>query len=278
MISLVIPYFQDWERLLLLIHHFNNQSLSKDLWEVILVNNEPNIPLKLPIDISIEYKLKILEEPKYGSYAARNKGLEYAKGEIIAFTDSDMLPDKNWLESAYSFFQKDVKKEIGILTGPVPLFYKNPVQLTDAEIYEKYTGFDFEGYAKEGACGAGNWFSYKSVLDEFGGFREDLKSNGDTELSLRISQKYKVVYVPELINRHPARYHTGELVFRYQRILGGTFQRKYQGDKLGFLAHTMNFIFRRYRFSLKKFFTVPINESLAIFKVCKAINWGAIKE
>lgn len=274
--SVVVPTFQDSERLHLMLQSLDNQTFDLEPWEVIVVNNAPNDPVELKRNYS--FPIVMETELRVGSYAARNRGLKIAKGKIIAFTDSDMLPDIDWLTTAYRFFSTDFGKEIGILTGPVPLFFKDPNHLTPAEVYEKYTGFDFEGYAKEGSCGAGNWFSYKAVLEEFGGFREDLKSNGDTELSLRISQKYKVVYVPELINRHPARYTTDELVFRNQRILGGAYARKFQGNKIGFFLHTMNFIFRRYRFSVKKFFTVRMKESWAIFKVVSAINLGAIKE
>lgn len=278
MISLIIPHFKDQERLFLLLEHLNFQTLAKKYWEVIVVNNDPDLPLVLTEDLSIRYSLRVLEEPKAGSYAARNKGVDAANGEIIGFTDSDMLPEPNWLETAILYFSKDLNREIGILTGPVPLFYKDQERLSWAEIYEKYTGFDFEGYAKEGACGAGNWFSYRSVLEEFGGFREDLKSNGDTELSLRISKKYKVVYVPELVNRHPARYFTIDLVMRYRRIIGGTYERKFKNDDTGFLKHIFIFIWRRYRFAVKKMVTVTPKESIAIWKVCHAINKGAVKE
>ncbi len=277
-ISVVIPHYQDTRRLLVLLESLEGQSLEKENWEVIVVNNDPELPLVLPKDFSVDYPLQILEEKKPGSYVARNKGIVEAKGQIIAFTDSDMLPDSNWLDIAFSRFSQDDNSEIGILTGPVTLFYKNPDKLTVAEVYEKFSGFDFEGYAKGGTCGAGNWFSYKSVLEEFGGFRDDLKSNGDTELSLRISQKYKVLYVPELVNKHPARYTKEELVFRYRRILGGTYVIRFKNNKLGFLLYTLNFIYRRYRFALKKVFTVSLYESVAVFLVCSAINRGAVNE
>ncbi|MBW3466595.1 glycosyltransferase [Arthrospiribacter ruber] len=273
--SVVVPTYQD-SKLCLLLDALGKQTLDFKFWEVIIVNNDPENSIVL--NQSYGFPITMETETKAGSYAARNKGLKTAKGEVMAFTDSDMLPDANWLEIAYTRFQEDKNRELGILTGPVPLFFKNPNKLTAAEVYEKYTGFDFESYAKEGACGAGNWFSYKSVMEEFGGFREDLKSNGDTELSLRISKKHKVVYVPELVNRHPARYTTAELVFRYRRILGGVYTRRFQGDKFGFFKHVLGFVWRRYRFALKKFFTVPLHESVAIFMVCNAINLGAVKE
>ncbi|MGY6522407.1 MAG: glycosyltransferase [Mongoliitalea sp.] len=276
--SVIIPVFKDEKRLVLCLNAFQNMLIMDFSFEVIVVNNDSE-DNKFEINISnYSFPIFIHHEKKQGSYAARNMGVNKSVGKIIAFTDSDMIPESNWLQTAYKYFSNDTDRAIGILTGPVPLFYKNPKRLTPAEVYEKYTGFDFAGYAKEGSCGAGNWFSYKNILEEFGGFREDLMSNGDTELSLRISKKYKVVYIPDLVNRHPARYTIEELVYRNQRILGGTYTRKYKGNYSGFLLHTLNFILRRYRFSLKKFFTIPIQESWAIFIVCNSLSWGALKE
>jgi len=277
-ISVIIPTYRDTDRLIKCIRALENQTLDKSFFEVIVVNNDPNETLDFGTEILNDLNLKVLSEEKPGSYAARNKGIKEAKNEIIAFTDSDMIPDKNWLACARSYFSEDVAKRIGILTGPVPLFYKDPNNLSIAEIYGKYTGSDFESYAKDGACGAGNWFSYKAVLEEYGNFREDLKSNGDTDLSLKISKKYEVEYVPCLINSHPARYYLQELSFRYCRLLGGTFQRNYSQNPKGFFMHTLKFIFRRYRFSLKKFFMVNLKESFSIFIACNVINFAVLKE
>lgn len=248
------------------------------LWEVILVNNDPDIPLALSRDISFSYSLSILEEPKPGSYAARNKGISAASGKIIAFTDSDCVPDVDWLKNALEMFSMDFKKEIGILTGPVPLFFKNPDQLTEAEVYENYTGFSTKAYSKEGHAITANWFSYKSVLNEFGNFNEKLKSNGDSELSGKITQKYKLVYSEDISVNHPARYQTIDLVNKYKRLLGGAFTRKFQGKSSGFRWYILDFLFRRYRFAFKKLFTVSPRESLAILRVCHAINLGVIQE
>lgn len=42
-------------------------------------------------------RVTLLHETKQGSYAARNRGLRLAKGEIIAFTDSDCVASPDWL-------------------------------------------------------------------------------------------------------------------------------------------------------------------------------------
>lgn len=277
-ISVIIPYYKDFDSLLLVLYSLDRQTLSQQNWEVIVINNDPDILLVLPETLSVSYSLKILEEPKPGSYAARNKGIAAAKGNIIAFTDSDCLPNVDWLKNAQELFSKDSKKEIGILTGPVPFFFKDPDNLTDAEIYEKYTGFTTEAYAKDGHAITANWFSYRSVLEEFRCFNDTLKSNGDSELSGKISKKHQILFSENILVRHPARYRTGDLVNKYKRLLGGTFTRKYKNNPKAFKWFVLDFIWKRYRFALKILLTVSPKESLAIWRVCHSINGGAVQE
>lgn len=277
-ISVIIPYYKDFQNLKLLLENLECQSLPYKQWEVIVVNNDPKTPLKLPEGFSVSYNLQFLEEKIPGSYAARNKGIAAANGEILSFTDSDCLPDRDWLKNAWNLFSQDFKKEIGVLTGPVPLFYKNPSSLSDAEVYEKYTGFTTESYAKEGHAITANWFSYKSVLEEFGNFNAKLKSNGDSDLSGKISQAYQIIFRDEIKVLHPARFHTQDLVNKYKRLMGGTYTRKFQENRKGFRAFFLGFLVKRYRFALKKIFTVSPKESWAILKVCHAINQGALAE
>lgn len=277
-ISIIIPVYKDQNRLLDLLNSLNSQTLDLSKWEVIVVNNDPERSLEISGLVYPLYKLKVLDEETPGSYAARNRGIKEAKGDILAFTDSDCLPDKNWLLNAYSSFEKDVNRKIGILTGPIPLFFKNPLALSDAEVYEKYTGFTTESYAREGKAVTANWFSYAAVIHEFGGFNPELKSNGDSELSGKISTKYAVCFQEDIIVNHPARYTTKELVSKYRRLLGGTYTRNYKNREFNFFGYLTNFVYRRYRFAIKKMFTIGWSESKAIFKVCHAINKGTVSE
>jgi glycosyltransferase involved in cell wall biosynthesis len=276
--SIIIPVYKDQERLLSLLDSLNSQTFDFEQWEVIVVNNDPESSLEIKGLVSPLYKFTVVDEKIPGSYAARNKGIKEAKGEILAFTDSDCLPDKKWLENAHKIFENDLNRNIGILTGPIPLFYRNRSNLSDAEVYEKYTGFTTESYAREGKAVTANWFSYSKVIHEFGGFNSELKSNGDSELSGKISSKYLVVYREEIKVNHPARFYTEELVNKYQRLLGGTYTRNYKNRNLKFLGYLGKFVFRRYRFAFKKFLTIGWSESKAVFKVCHAINKGTISE
>lgn len=252
-LSVIVPYYKDYNRLILLLDSLNQQHLASDQFEVIVVNNDPDIPFELHKDFSTQYSLKLLEEPRPGSYAARNMGIVNAIGDILAFTDSDCLPDTNWLSNALEIFDRDTQNKLGILTGPVPLFYKDPSKLTVAEAYEKYTGFTTEAYAKGGHAITANWFSYKKTILEFGGFIPGLKSNGDTELSERIGKKYRILYDDTIVVMHPARFEIKEIVQKYKRLIGGVYIRKFQNKPFRFAIHILEFLFRRFRFALKKY-------------------------
>jgi glycosyltransferase involved in cell wall biosynthesis len=277
-ITVIIPTFKDTSRLELCLDALLSQKFDSSKFEVIVVNNDPIEKLIIHETYFKNLNLRIENEIIPGSYAARNKGLKLAKSDIIAFTDSDCIPDSDWLRNGLKYFEQDSYNEIGILAGNVSLFFRNPDNLNFAEIYEKHAGFSIKNYVKTGHTITANWFSYKAVLEEFGGFNSQLKSNGDTELSGIISKKYKLKFASDVVVKHPARHRVKEIVHKYRRLLGGTYQRRFPNLKLKFFLHLIHFSWRRLRFSLKKFFTVSFKESFAIFVVCMAINLGAWKE
>jgi glycosyltransferase involved in cell wall biosynthesis len=63
-------------------------------------------------------------EPQQNIALARNKAIEHAQGDLIAFIDDDEFPEDNWLYNLFSTY--DVYRVAGVL-GPVkPYFEKDP--------------------------------------------------------------------------------------------------------------------------------------------------------
>ena len=84
------------------LRHLKNQTLSKDRWELIIVDNCSNPPLHLSAEQSWHSNLQHLSEKKLGQIFARITGIQAAKGKLIVFVDDDNLLQPDYLEVALS--------------------------------------------------------------------------------------------------------------------------------------------------------------------------------
>ena len=96
-VSVIVPTFRDWESLEKTIRAIQKQTYSTRLFEVILVNNDAE---NMHAEMALPDNFMLVNESKPGSYAARNRGIDLARGDVLAFTDSDCLPEPDWLENA----------------------------------------------------------------------------------------------------------------------------------------------------------------------------------
>src|SRR5687767_1234031 len=105
LVSIIIPTYKDWVPLTLCTDALSKQTFPKEMFEIIIVNNNPNE--QTPADFRLPENGKIISEPTPGSYAARNAALKIAKGDIVGFTDSDCIPDENWIKRAVDYFNNN---------------------------------------------------------------------------------------------------------------------------------------------------------------------------
>ncbi len=214
LVTVIIPTYYDWKRLNLCLGALENQTYPKDKFEVIIINNAPE-DSSPELNFSVDFK--IIDEEKPGSYAARNAGLKIAKGEIIAFTDSDCIPNKDWIENAVNELADGCDR----IAGHIELFYMSEI-LTMAEIYEKSFAFNQEKYASLGNAATGNMITRKKCFEKVGVFDETLMSGGDMEWGQRCNdQGIGVHYCINVVVNHPARHSMNELINKRKRIMGG---------------------------------------------------------
>jgi len=247
--TVIIPTYQSWNLLEKCLSALQKQTFESN-YEIIVVNND--IDDSIPENFKKFEQVRFIQEIKPGSYAARNKGIIEAKGEIIAFTDADCIPDKNWLENGVRALIEN--PEIGVVAGDVKLFYKDENNLDPVETYDKNTAFKIKEYVSFGNCVTANWFSYKDTLLKFGMFDQNLKSGGDSKLSQIISSQMPLIFQENAIVYHPARNKMTQIKTKYRRIFGGRYINKYQNRKLAFINHTIDFIYRRLKFNLNFLF------------------------
>ncbi len=111
-ISVIIPTYSPQNYLWECLDSLNNQSFSKERFEVILVLNGDKNPFESEIKayIGSHQKLQInyIYTQNKGVSNARNIGLDTARGEYIAFIDDDDYISRNYLEELYKHARKDV--------------------------------------------------------------------------------------------------------------------------------------------------------------------------
>ncbi|MBL4674918.1 MAG: glycosyltransferase family 2 protein [Mucilaginibacter sp.] len=217
-VTIIIPTFKDWGRLSFCLNSLSKQSYPRDSFEIIVVNNY--VGDTVPDTVEVPSNCRIITEEKPGSYAARNLGITQATGTILGFTDSDCIPDEDWIKNAVDAFEKN--PGFDRIAGRIRLYFKSE-KLTKAELYEKIFAFNQDIYVEQDGSGVtANMFSYKHVFDEVGPFKDNLLSGGDYEWSVRARNAgHEIKYAEDVIVNHPARYHLNELIRKAKRVGGG---------------------------------------------------------
>lgn len=237
-ISVVIPVFEDWNRLAYCLEALQQQSLDSTEFEVIVVDNSENPTHYNNTELSSN--TIIVHEPLPGSYAARNKGAELASGTLLAFTDSDCIPHKDWLTNAIKRYKVG---DCDLIGGKISIF-RPPKGSNHIYIYENHSAFSQKKNLAEGKCVTANLIVKQSGFHELGGFDSTLKSGGDWEFSKRLQRKhYKMVYDDSVIVSHPARKNLGEVLKKQFRIVswGGIIaKRKYGYSNFRILLSEIN--------------------------------------
>ncbi len=114
MISVVVPVYNTGQFLERVISALKSQDMDGSGYELIFVDNG-STDNSLSI-LSQHEDIQTLRELKRGSYAARNRGVLHARGDIIVFTDSDCFPVHGWLSAIKAYFDSHPRAQA--LLGP----------------------------------------------------------------------------------------------------------------------------------------------------------------
>jgi glycosyltransferase involved in cell wall biosynthesis len=218
-VSVIIPVYNDAERLTRCLAALEDQTYPKDRYEVIVIDNGAGADL-VPLAASYP-QVRLVAESWPGSYAARNRGLSVARGEVLAFTDSDCVPLPDWIEKGVAALLR--VPDCGLVGGKVEVFFRDPKRPTAVELYESRTAFLQQEYIEVGRFAVtANLFTFRKVVDDVGVFDAELKSGGDLEWGQRVAAHgYPLVYAEDARVAHPARSSYRELYRKVARTVGG---------------------------------------------------------
>ena len=219
-VSVVIPIYNGTADLPELINCLLAQTYPKERVEYLLVDNNSSDGtfelLKQKVSNS-PIKIRALSENKIqSSYAARNKGIREAVGEIIVFTDADCRPQPQWLSTLVQPF---VTPNIAIVAGEI-------TSLPGDTLLERYA--DRQETLSQKHTLANKFCAYgqtanlairRLALEKAGLFRPYLTTGGDADICWRILHLDigSLEFVPEAIVQHRHRATMAELKSQWRR-------------------------------------------------------------
>ena len=160
-----------------------DQSASSELFEVLIIdNNSTDDTKRIALDFCKNHNnFKYIFEEKQGLSHARNRAIEEAKGEYLAYIDDDAITDKEWLKKIGSVIQNN--KNIVAFGGPIYPWYnkEKPKWFKDEFATHSYGKQHFQ--LTEQNCPFGlsgsNMIFKKEILNKYNGFSAEYGMNGD---------------------------------------------------------------------------------------------------
>lgn len=212
--SVIIPVYRDWGRLPKCLDALSRQSLGRDRFEIIVADNEPGHGHPTP-PLPANARIIVVSEP--GSYNARNAAVAASRGEHLAFTDSDCVPDPDWLLNGLAALKRQPHHRH---VGPIPIFREEAGRYY-AYLYEYHTAFRQRETAARGVGTTANLIVSRAAFDKVGPFDTNLLSGGDFVWSERAERAgVPLTFHDDLVVRHPARASIGAILAKKRRTSG----------------------------------------------------------
>lgn len=174
------------------------QNINRSDYEVIVVDDGSTDSTS---DLIKKFDVTYIYQKNKGPAAARNHGAKTAKGKIILFTDSDCVPQNNWIEEMTKPF-----------SDPSVIAVKGAYRTNQKSMTARFSQLEFEErfdmLKKAESIDMIDTYSAafrKDIFWSVNGFDEffPVANNEDTELSYKLSgMGYKMVFNPKAVVCH----------------------------------------------------------------------------
>ena len=215
-VSIVIPVYNGSTTICLCLNAIQQLDYPKELYEVIVVDNNSNDGTP---EIVQQFPVKLIYELEFqGPHAATNTGILHARGDIIAFTDSDCVPKKDWLKKLVAPFSDDGVVAVG---GRIEAYQPSSgVERFLNQVRPLKNGLRLSGTFPMSIITANA--AYRThALYKVGLFNKKMYTGADVDLAWRVQweTEKKAVYINESIIYHKfsPRIRT---MYRHYRIYG----------------------------------------------------------
>lgn len=216
--SIIVPVYDQWHLVPRLLRSLSRQTWMDGGFELLLVDNGSR-NFQQPADLPPYARVLTCDLP--GSYAARNKGIETARGDWLLFTDADCVPADDWLERIDGAISS-IASDSCLIAGAIHVTAGGQREPNPYQIYEMVKGIPQAHYVRWGYAATANLCVPSQMIREVGAFDPERYSGGDADLCLRARKLgYRVVYLPDIVVEHPARDTWQALATKARRVKGG---------------------------------------------------------
>ena len=191
-VSVVIPTFGRPEGLALLLKQLNEQSLSPEQYEVVVVDDGSPVDVRTVLPLNdYRFTVRVFRQPNAGSAAARQRGSEQASGLLLIFVDDDVTVDRGFLQAHLDAHRGRDRLVVlgrrcaGANVKSLPLLERYRVTM-GAQLADDVASTELELSGQY--LYTGNVSMPRALFDEVGGFDPELREICDVELGIRLQK------------------------------------------------------------------------------------------
>jgi lipopolysaccharide/colanic/teichoic acid biosynthesis glycosyltransferase/GT2 family glycosyltransferase len=193
-ISVIVPAYNAETTITDCLSVLTKQTVPLSEYEIIVVDDGSTDNTS---ELAQQFPVTYIREENQGPAMARNLGAQNAHGEIILFTDSDCIPEPDWIEKMLIPFnnEPEVVGVKGVYLTQQKQLAARFAQAEFEERYERLKKYRYIDFVDSYSAGF-----KRDVFLAVGGFDPQfaVANNEDVELSYKLAQqKYKMVFQPE---------------------------------------------------------------------------------
>ena len=212
LVSVVVPHLDDYDNLETCLTLLWEQSFPKERMEIIVADNGSSRGVEAVRQL-VGSRARVIEIAQRGAGIARNAGVREARGEVVAFVDSDCRPDRRWLEEGL-----EELRLADIVGGRIDVLVRDPNGMSAAEAFESVFAFRNKRYVEDlNFTVTASMFVWRSVFDAVGGFENGVPE--DLDWCRRAKLKgYRIHFASKAVVGHPARRTLPDLRRKWRRL------------------------------------------------------------
>lgn len=149
-ISVVIPLYNKEKSIASTLRTVLNQTFSD--YEIVIVNDGSTDYSVAEAGKVQDDRIRLIHQQNAGVSAARNRGIEEAKGELIAFLDADDEWSPEYLFTQYHLYQKYPQCDVFACNYEIQDFYQNRTPATIRRLPFKEKDGILNNYFEVASC------------------------------------------------------------------------------------------------------------------------------